>query len=221
MPTEPGPLRVCELFHSLQGESTLAGLPCVFVRLGGCNLNCSYCDTRYACETAGETMTIAEVMRLTRRYPGAMVEITGGEPLLQPAAVPLLADLVAAGRTVLLETNGSIDIAKVPPGVRVIMDIKCPDSGEKDSFLAANLDHVGPETEIKFVLSSERDYQWARKRVQAEIGRLLPPERILFSAVPGRLELPRLAAWILADNLAVRLQPQLHKILWPERDRGV
>ena len=221
MPADDRTLAVCEVFHSIQGESSFAGLPCLFIRLAGCNLRCSYCDARYAVDEPGKAMSVTDLVARAGGHSGAIVEVTGGEPLLQPAAAGLLRALVDAGRTVLVETNGSMDIRAVPDGVWVVMDIKCPDSGMHERFLDANLEHIGGRGEVKFVLSSRRDYVWARAFTRSRLAGQLEPRHILFSAVPGRLDQAELAAWILADRLAVRLHLQLHKILWPRAGRGV
>ncbi len=224
MPAEPG-LTVSELFFSLQGESTYAGLPCVFIRLAGCNLRCCYCDARYTYEEAGHRESLAGILAFVERYPGALVEITGGEPLLQADAIPLMELLLAQGRTVLLETNGSLDLSSVPAGVITIMDVKCPGSGLQNATRLTNFALLKPQDEIKFVLCSRTDYEWAVSALRRH--HLLDPlnglakHPLLFSPVPGRLPPAELAAWILEDNLPVRLQLQLHKILWPGTDRGV
>lgn len=224
MPTEPG-LTVSELFYSLQGESTHAGLPCVFIRLTGCNLRCSYCDARYTYEEAGRVQPLSEILAFVERYPGAMVEITGGEPLLQANAITLMQLLRDQGRTVLLETNGSLDLSPVPDGVITIMDVKCPGSGMESATRFENFALLKPEDEIKFVLCSRRDYEWAVAALRGHSlidplsGRARHP--LLFSPVPGCLSAAELAAWILEDTLPVRLQLQLHKILWPGSERGV
>lgn len=224
MPTERK-LTVSELFFSLQGESTYAGLPCVFIRLAGCNLRCRYCDARYTYEEPGTERSLAEILTFVDRYPGAMVEITGGEPLLQANAIPLMHSLVDLGRTVLLETNGSLDLARVPAGVVTIMDVKCPGSGLDHPTRLANFALLKPQDEIKFVLCSRQDYDWAVALLAGHD--LLDPttgrakHQLLFSPVPGVLDPAALAAWIMHDNLPVRLQLQLHKILWPTSERGV
>ena len=206
-------LQVSELFYSLQGESTFAGLPCVFVRLAGCNLRCSYCDAAYTYNEAGEELTLAAILAYVARYPAALVELTGGEPLRQ-------------GRTVLIETNGSQPIAALPPGVHVILDVKCPASGMADSWLPENLEAVRSRqtfragcTEVKFVLSDLEDYCFARDFVhQHGLTELAP---VLFSPVRGRMSPRILAEAILEDRLPVRLQLQLHTLVWPEISRGI
>lgn len=218
-------LSISELFYSLQGESTRAGLPCAFVRLAGCNLRCRYCDSKYTWENPGEPRTLAGICNWLDRYPGVMVELTGGEPLLQEGIYPLLDTLLDQGRTVLLETNGSLDIERVPAGVSVILDVKCPDSGMHERMdwqniaLLADRNREGVRDEIKFVLSSVRDFEWARAVIgRYELDRLVP---LLFSPVLESLAATTLAGLILRHRLPVRLQLQLHRLLWPDRDRGV
>ncbi len=224
MPTELK-LTVSEVFFSLQGESTYAGLPCVFIRLAGCNLRCSYCDARYTYEEAGTEQSLPEILAFVDRYPGAIVEITGGEPLLQANVIPLMQSLLNRGRTVLLETNGSLDISRVPAGVVTIMDVKCPGAGQDNTTRLDNFAVLKAPDEIKFVLCSRQDYDWAiavltkYHLIDPKTGRARHP--LLFSPVPGQLHPAELAAWILHDNLPVRLQLQLHKILWPANERGV
>ena len=219
------PLRISELFYSIQGESTRAGLPCLFVRLAGCNLRCAYCDARYTWEEAGTSMEWPDILAWTERFPGVMVEITGGEPLLQAGIQPLMRALLDAGRPVLLETNGSLPLGEVPDQVGIIMDVKCPDSGMAAHNLPENLVLLrerslrGCQDEIKLVLSSEADFHWARKMV--EENRLPPAVPVLFSPVRPLLDPAALARLILAYRLPVRLQLQLHTLLWPDRSRGV
>lgn len=210
-------LKVSELFYSIQGESTYAGLPCVFIRLAGCNLRCTYCDARYTYEEEGARKTIAELLEFTALYTGMPVEVTGGEPLVQAGTVPLLEALLDQGRTVLLETNGSLPLAGVPAAIVKIVDVKCPDSGMGSSFLAENLDYLQEHDELKFVLCSRQDYLWAASFIERHH---LLDRKLLFSPVPGALSPTSLADWLLADRLPVRLQLQLHKILWPDISRG-
>jgi 7-carboxy-7-deazaguanine synthase len=204
-------LRVNEIFYSLQGESTRAGLPCVLVRLTGCHLRCRWCDTAYAFYE-GEWMAREEVLARVAAFRCPLVELTGGEPLLQPGALPLLADLCDAGYEVLLETSGAVDIAPVDPRVRRIVDVKCPGSGEAARNHWPNLDVLRPTDELKLVLADEEDYRWALDLVSARALHLRCP--VHFSPVAGELDPARLAEWILRDRLPVRLQLQLHKLLW-------
>lgn len=217
MVPETRSLKVSELFFSIQGESSFAGLPCVFIRLAGCNLHCTYCDAAYTREEEGVTKNIAELLGYAAQYPEMLVEVTGGEPLVQPGTPLLLEALLEQGRTVLLETNGSLSLARVPAAVVKIVDIKCPDSGMGSSFLTENLNFLQAHDELKFVLCSENDYRWAIAFIEHHH---LWGRELLFSPVPDALPPSLLADWLLADKLPVRLQLQLHKILWPDQERG-
>lgn len=219
MPTEAA-LEISELFYSIQGESTYAGLPCVFIRLSGCNLRCSYCDSTYTFNEAGQKVSLSDILIFTNKYPQALVELTGGEPLLQQNSIALMAELISRGRRVLLETNGSLDLSPVPAGVIKIMDLKCPGSGMCDQMLMANLALLKQGDEIKFVLSSRSDYEWAKDIIkQYDLDK--SGAALLFSAVEDKLRHADLADWILKDQLMVRQQLQLHKIIWPNVERGV
>lgn len=210
-------LLVNETFYSIQGESSFAGLPCFFVRLTGCNLRCSYCDTRYA-HKEGKRMSVDDVLAAMPRGYLGLVEVTGGEPLLQDAFPELVRRLLRRGYTVLVETNGSLDIRCLPQGSVCIMDIKCPDSGMSDRMDFENLSRLRPQDEVKFVVQSHDDYLWAKKLLRK--GTFPPPERVLFSPAHGTLEPRRLAEWILADRLGARIQLPLHRLLWPGVERG-
>jgi len=211
-------LKVSEIFLSIQGEGTRAGEPCTFVRLAGCNLRCRWCDTKYAWED-GQEMSVPEVLARVAALRSRTVEVTGGEPLTQPAAIELLKELCDAGYQTLLETNGSLDISQVDPRVVRIVDFKCPSSGAEGHDLWANVGHLTARDEVKFVLADHADYQFARQVLRRH--KLSEKCTVIFSPVHGRLAPARLAEWILADNLDVRLGLQLHKIIWPDRDRGV
>jgi 7-carboxy-7-deazaguanine synthase len=206
-------LRVIEIFFSLQGETTRTGLPTVFVRLTGCPLRCGYCDTSYAFH-GGETMTLEKILAEVARYRCRYVTVTGGEPLAQKNCHALLKALCDRGHSVSLETSGALDVSGVDPRVSKILDIKTPGSGECDRNLWANLDHLSPNDEIKFVICDEADYEWA-KAVLAE-RRLERICQVLFSPSYHDLPAKTLAGWILRDNLPVRMQVQLHKQLWGE-----
>jgi 7-carboxy-7-deazaguanine synthase len=212
-------LTVNEIFHSIQGESTHAGRPCVFVRLTACDLRCSWCDTPYAFYE-GRKMEVAEVVARVREYRCDVVEITGGEPLLQKDVYPLMEQLMSAGHTVLLETGGHRSIDDVPPGVFRILDVKCPGSGEAAKMHWPNLQRLRTTDEVKFVIKDREDYEFARQVVAEHdlVGRCAA---VLFSPVHGVLDPKQLAEWILEDRLPVRLQLQAHKYIWDPQTRGV
>jgi 7-carboxy-7-deazaguanine synthase len=212
-------LTINEIFHSIQGESTHTGRPCVFVRLTACDLRCSWCDTPYAFHE-GRKMTIDQVVDSVRGYECQVVEITGGEPLLQPDVYPLMRELLDRGHTVMLETGGHRSIANVPAGVIRIVDVKCPGSGESGKNCWANLDLLTPLDEVKFVLRDRADYEYARE-VIARHGLIARTAAVLLSPVHGVLPAKDLAAWMLEDRLAVRLQLQAHKYIWSPETRGV
>jgi len=212
-------LTVNEVFHSIQGESSYAGLPCVFVRLTACDLRCSWCDTPYAFHE-GRTREVADVLADVAAYGCQLVEVTGGEPLLQPDVYPLMQGLVDAGHDVLVETGGHIPIEHVPAGVVRIMDVKCPGSGEAAKMCWENLARLGSRDEVKFVIGDRADYEYAK----AVLGRGDWASRvaaILLSPVHGQLPPVELAAWVLADRLPVRVQLQVHKYIWEPGTRGV
>ncbi|MDR1191440.1 MAG: 7-carboxy-7-deazaguanine synthase QueE [Verrucomicrobiales bacterium] len=212
-------LTVNEIFHSIQGESTFAGRPCVFVRLTGCDLRCVWCDTAYAYHE-GAPLSVGEILAAVARYDCPLVEVTGGEPLLQAGTPLLLTALVERGYEVLLETGGHCDIAGVDPRVIRIVDLKCPDSGMCGRNRWANLASLTASDEVKCVLASRADYEWAREQVRRHdlAGKA---RAVLFSTVSGRLDPRQLAEWLLADRLPVRMQLQLHKYIWPRQQRGV
>ena len=226
---------ITEIFRSIQGEGTRAGLPCVFVRLTGCNLRCTWCDTAYAFH-GGTKMSVGEVQARVDELAGRhadgrtvvpTVELTGGEPLLQEEIYPLAEKLLTAGYTVLVETSGERSIARLPKEVIKIVDVKCPDSGEADTFLDGNLEALGPQDEVKFVISTRRDYEFAREFTKEHrLGERV--NAVLFSPVfadpEGKWEAlePRtMVEWILADGLPVRLGLQLHKFVWHPATKGV
>jgi 7-carboxy-7-deazaguanine synthase len=206
-------LKVYEIFHSLQGESSRVGLPTVFVRLTGCPLRCGYCDTAYAFQ-GGENMTQEQILECVAGYGTKYVTVTGGEPLAQKECLALLQKLCDAGFDVSLETGGAMDIGHVDPRVSVILDIKTPGSGETEKNLWANLEHLKPKDEVKFVLCDRSDYDWARQVLKAR--GVAEKCRVLFSPVYNTLNPTDLAGWVLQDKLPVRMQVQLHKILWGE-----
>lgn len=212
-------LTINEIFHSIQGESTHTGRPCVFVRLTACDLRCSWCDTPYAF-TEGRKMSLDAVVSAVEAYGCTLVEITGGEPLLQPDVYPLMERLLAAGHTVMIETGGHLSIERVPADVIRIVDVKCPGSGEAHRTHWDNLTRLTAQDEVKFVIKNRTDYEYAREVALRHqlAGRTAA---VLFSPVHGVLDARELAAWILSDRLPVRLQLQAHKFIWGADVRGV
>ncbi|HLA62560.1 MAG TPA: 7-carboxy-7-deazaguanine synthase QueE [Nitrospiraceae bacterium] len=211
-------MRITEIFHSIQGESSYAGQPCVFVRLTGCPLRCTWCDTDYAFY-GGHECSIDEVLAKVQTYGCRLVEVTGGEPLVQPESLPLMTRLCDAGYTVLLETSGAVDIAPVDPRAHVILDVKCPGSGMTDRMHWPNLSQLAAKDEAKFVMADRADYDWAREILtQYDLASRCP---VLFSPVFGSLDVRQLAEWTLADRLPVRFQLQMHKYIWAPDMRGV
>jgi 7-carboxy-7-deazaguanine synthase len=206
-------LRITEIFFSIQGESRTVGLPTVFVRLTGCPLRCDYCDTAYAF-TGGETMMTSDILAAVRRHPARHVTVTGGEPLAQKDCLTLLSALCDAGYEVSLETSGAFDVAAVDARVVKVLDLKTPGSGEAARNRLANLAHLAPRDQIKFVICDRRDYDWAKDMIATH--GLAAKCELLLSPAWGRQDPAQLAEWILADGLPVRLQVQLHKILWGE-----
>jgi 7-carboxy-7-deazaguanine synthase len=211
-------LTINEIFYSIQGESSRAGQPCVFVRLTACDLRCSWCDTPYAFDE-GRKMSVDEVVGAVEGYGCPLVEITGGEPLLQEDVYELMERLQRAGRTVMLETGGHRSIARVPSEVLKIVDVKCPGSGEADRNDWSNLVALAPHDEVKFVIRDRADYEFARGVISRH--RLADRAAVLLSPVHGVLEPRTLSEWLLADRLPARLQLQLHKYIWPPDTRGV
>ncbi len=225
-------LRINEIFHSIQGEGVRAGVRCVFIRLTGCHLRCTYCDTEYSFHE-GAWMTLDEILDITHSFDCPTVEVTGGEPLLQPAVFPLMTRLADAFETVLLETSGAVSIADVDPRVVRIVDLKTPSSGEEPRNHWPNVDLLTARDEVKFVIGDRRDYEWSRDVVERyQLTRRCP---VLFCPVvgisetesagltlyKGHLEPERLAAWMLEDRLDVRFGYQLHKVIWSPTARGV
>jgi 7-carboxy-7-deazaguanine synthase len=213
-------LKVNEIFYSIQGESTYAGWPCAFIRLTGCNLRCSYCDTVYAYDE-GEEKTIPAILEAVQRFRCTLVEVTGGEPLLQKETPLLINTLAAQGYRVLMETNGSIDISKVTNECVKIVDVKCPTSGMSHANNLNNLDCLSAHDEVKFVIGSRQDFDFAREVIDRGCKNRLEKNPIHFAPVSGTLEPGELAKWILDERLRVHLQLQLHRIIWPSRKRGV
>ena len=211
-------LEVTEIYKSVQGESTYMGLPCVFIRLTGCNLRCIWCDTPHAFHD-GKKLSIHQIIDEVKSYDINLVEITGGEPLLQKEVFPLMESLLKNKFKVMLETSGSLAINNVPAKVIKIIDLKCPGSGEENKNLWENLNHLTSTDEIKFVIADKTDYEWSKKVLQDyELDKKVP---VLFSPVFEKLKLKDLTEWILKDNLPVRLHTQLHKYIWDQKTIGV
>jgi 7-carboxy-7-deazaguanine synthase len=217
-------LRVTEIFHSIQGESTWAGLPCTFIRLTGCPLRCVWCDTEYAFH-GGEQLTLDDIVARVAELGTKLVEITGGEPLIHRNAFVLARRLLDLGYTVLVETSGAVDVAPLDPRAHRIMDLKCPDSGESGRNMWSNLDHLTERDEVKFVVASRRDYEWTRAVIRerglderVRTGRL---RALLVSPVWDSVDFRDLAEWVLTDHLPVRFQLQLHKLTWGANVHGV
>jgi len=211
-------MRVTEIFHSIQGESSYAGQPCIFVRLTGCPLRCTWCDTEYAFY-GGTEQPIDEILAKVDSFGCRLVEVTGGEPLAQSDALPLISTLCDRGYQVLIETSGAIDIASVDRRAHVILDVKCPGSGMTDRMYWPNLNQLTMKDEAKFVLADRKDYDWAREIITKY--ELTTHCSVLMSPVFGSLEPRQLAEWVLADRLPVRFQLQLHKWIWAPDMRGV
>lgn len=211
-------MRITEIFFSIQGESSFAGLPCIFIRTTGCNLRCVWCDTAYAFY-GGTAMSIDEILSKIKDYPCKLVEITGGEPMLQDETPELGRRLLDQGYTVLMETGGSLDLSTLDPSIVKIMDIKCPGSGEDQENYWPNLDVLQKHDEVKFVLKDRRDYEWAAAIIREH--QLDKRFHLLLSPVHGELEAQQLAAWMLADGVEARFQMQLHKYIWSPDKRSV
>jgi 7-carboxy-7-deazaguanine synthase len=211
-------LKVNEIYYSIQGESSKAGLPCVFVRLTYCNLRCSYCDTEYAFYE-GEEKTIEEIIAEVKKFNCNLIEITGGEPLVQSESIELMTKLCDEGFEVMIETGGSLPIKDIDKRVKIIMDLKCPSSKMMKKNLYHNIDYIKKIDEIKFVIGSREDYDWSKEMVDKYV--LNDKCSVLFSVVFGQLEPVQLINWILEDRLKVRFQLQIHKIIWHPETKGV
>lgn len=209
-------IRITEIFHSIQGESTHVGRPCIFIRLTGCNLRCVWCDSEYTF-TGGEKMAIEEILEKISPWPTRLVEVTGGEPLAQKESFDLIARLCDEGYEVLIETSGSIDTEPVDPRAKIILDVKCPGSGEESKNYWPNLERLRPHDEVKFVIADRADYEYARDLTREKlVGRT-----VIFSPAWSAMPLADLAAWILEDGVDARMQVQLHKLIWGAEARGV
>ena len=211
-------MRITEIFFSLQGESTFSGLPCVFIRTTGCNLRCTWCDTEYSFY-GGVELTLDEILAKVASYDCKLVELTGGEPMLQKEIYELSSRLLAQGYTVLLETGGSLDLSQLDARVIKIVDLKCPGSGEEDKNYWPNLAVMQPHDQIKFVIKDRRDYEWSVAMMREH--RLVERFRVLFSPVFNVMNYRTLAEWMLTDHVPARFQVQLHKYIWPPEMRGV
>ena len=211
-------IKINEIYLSVQGESTHTGLPCIFIRLTGCNLRCSWCDTAYAFHE-GKNMSIDEILQKVANFEIHLVEITGGEPLMQDNVYILMRRLIEKGYKVMLETGGSISLERVPKDVIKIMDLKCPGSGEQEKNNLDNLKLLAPHDEVKFVILDKKDYEWSRDIIKKY--KINETAQILLSPVFDKLELKEMVKWILEDQLPVRLQTQLHKIIWDKNTIGV
>ena len=211
-------IKINEIYLSIQGESTHTGLPCIFMRLTGCNLRCSWCDTAYAFHE-GKNMSIDEILQKVENFGIHLVEITGGEPLMQDNVYTLMRSLIEKGYKVMLETGGSISLERVPKDVIKIMDLKCPGSGEQEKNNLDNLKLLAPHDEVKFVILDKKDYEWSRDIIKKY--KINETAHILLSPVFDKLELKEMVKWILEDRLPVRLQTQLHKIIWDKNTIGV
>ena len=211
-------LKVNEIFKSIQGESTYSGLPCIFIRLTYCNLRCTYCDTEYAFHD-GKDMSIGEILDHIKPMKTKLVEVTGGEPMLQDNTIPLMRELLEKNYTVLLETSGAISLKDVPSEVKKIVDFKCPSSAMSDRNLWSIIDELNDKDEVKFVIGDQQDYQWTKSKINEY--NLNQKWTVLLSPVFGKISLEKLAEWILEDNLDVRLQLQMHKYIWAPDKQGV
>ena len=211
-------LKINEIYHSIQGESSFTGLPCIFIRLTYCNLRCSYCDSEYTFYE-GADMSIDEILNKIKNYSCKLVEVTGGEPLVQKGCIDLLQKLVDLDYKVLLETSGSLTIKDVPKEVINIIDFKCPSSNMKKKNLWENINYLKVDDEVKFVIGNREDYEWAKNKIKKY--NLTNTCKVLMSPIYKEIEPKMITEWILEDNLNIRFQVQLHKEIWPEEERGV
>ena len=211
-------LRITEIYQSIQGESSLVGVPCTFIRLTGCPLRCRWCDTAYGFE-GGQTMQLTKVLEEVKALGPSLVELTGGEPLAQPAAITLMVELLSLGYEVMIETGGSEPIADIPDGVHIVMDLKCPDSGMQDRNRYENLSHLKKDDDLKFVVASRSDFDWAVEKAEAK--GLFERCNVLVSPAWGLVDPQDLVEWVLQSKLPFRLNLQIHKYIWSPRKKGV
>ena len=212
------PLKINEIYYSVQGESTHAGRPCIFIRLTYCNLRCTYCDTEYAFYE-GKDMEISEIMNEIQQWDCNLVEVTGGEPLFQEECIDLLNDLVNSSYEIMLETGGSLSISDVPKEIIKIVDFKCPSSGMEKKNLWSIVDDLQPHDEVKFVIGNREDFDWAKNRIEEySLDKICT---LLFSPTFGEIDPQQIVEWILAENLPVRIQMQMHKMIWSPEEKGV
>ena len=212
------PLKINEIYYSVQGESSHAGRSCIFIRLTYCNLRCTYCDTEYAFYD-GEDMEIPEIMNEIQQWDCNLVEVTGGEPLFQEECIDLLNDLVNSSYEIMLETGGSLSISDVPKNVIKIVDFKCPSSGMEKKNLWSIVDDLQPDDEVKFVIGNREDFDWAKNRIEEySLDKICT---LLFSPTFGEIDPKQIVKWILAENLPVRIQMQMHKMIWSPEEKGV
>ena len=212
------PLKINEIYYSVQGESTHAGRPCIFIRLTYCNLRCTYCDTEYAFYE-GKDMEIDDIMSEIQQWDCNLVEVTGGEPLFQEECIDLLNELVISKYEVMLETGGSLPISDVPKNVIKIVDFKCPSSAMEKKNLWSNVDDLQPHDEVKFVIGNREDFDWAKDRItEYSLDKICT---LLFSPTFGEIDPQQIVEWILAENLPVRIQMQMHKMIWSPEEKGV
>ena len=211
-------LKINEIYYSIQGESSYTGLPCIFIRLTYCNLRCSYCDSEYTFYE-GKDMTINEILNDIKKYDCNLVEVTGGEPLLQKRCIDLLKELVNLNYKILLETSGSLTIKNVPKEVTNIIDFKCPSSKMEKKNLWKNIDYIKPSDEVKFIIENREDYEWSKNVIKKF--NLTEKCNVLLSPSYMKIEPKKITKWILSDNLNVRFQIQLHKEIWDDKEKGV
>jgi len=211
-------LKINEIYYSVQGESSFSGLPCIFIRLTYCNLRCSYCDTEYAFYD-GKDMTISQIIKKIESFNCDLIEITGGEPLLQNGCIELIEKLQSINKKILIETGGSLPIKNIPQKTHIILDLKCPSSNMEKKNYWDNINYLKPIDEVKFVIGDKNDYNWAKRKIKKY--KLIDKCSVLMSPTYNKIEAKKITKWILKDNLDVRFQIQLHKIIWEDSEKGV